>query len=150
MAATCSISSSNGEYCPDCISYVRDCRRAVRHLEKGRVVIFAPGTGNPFFTTDTAAALGCFFFFFLSHAALGCACAETKKKLLFGIVLTDIKCTNVDGVYDHDPRQFKCSSSRCLQFKQTRLQFESNEGGESRCIELSDGKGMKKISGAVS
>ena len=45
--------------------YIR--RRAVRHLEKGRVVIFAAGTGNPFFTTDTAAAL---------------RCAESKSKIL--------------------------------------------------------------------
>ncbi|KAK3009444.1 hypothetical protein RJ639_013203 [Escallonia herrerae] len=57
--------------------YIR--RRAVRHLEKGRVVIFAAGTGNPFFTTDTAAALRC-----------------AEKVVL--------KATNVDGVYDDDPR----------------------------------------------
>ncbi|GAB2234808.1 hypothetical protein Drorol1_Dr00004074 [Drosera rotundifolia] len=58
-------------------------RRAVRHLEKGRVVIFAAGTGNPFFTTDTAAAL---------------RCAEINAEVL-------LKATNVDGVYDDDPRQ---------------------------------------------
>lgn len=57
-------------------------RRAQRHLEKGRVVIFAAGTGNPFFTTDTAAVL--------RGAELG---AEVV-----------LKCTNVDGVYDSDPR----------------------------------------------
>ncbi|KAK1309863.1 hypothetical protein QJS10_CPA08g01352 [Acorus calamus] len=57
--------------------YIR--RRAVRHLEKGRVVIFAAGTGNPFFTTDTAAALRC-----------------AEKVVL--------KATNVDGVFDDDPR----------------------------------------------
>ncbi|KAL9267857.1 Uridylate kinase PUMPKIN, chloroplastic-like protein [Drosera capensis] len=61
--------------------YIR--RRAVRHLEKGRVVIFAAGTGNPFFTTDTAAAL---------------RCAEINAEVL-------LKATNVDGVYDDDPRQ---------------------------------------------
>jgi uridylate kinase len=60
--------------------YIR--RRAVRHLEKGRVVIFAAGTGNPFFTTDTAAAL---------------RCAESKSyiftlKRLFGI--TSVKVIN--------------------------------------------------------
>ena len=60
--------------------YIR--RRAVRHLEKGRVVIFAAGTGNPFFTTDTAAAL---------------RCAESKSyiltlKCLFGI--TSVKVIN--------------------------------------------------------
>ncbi|KAL5752082.1 hypothetical protein ACOSP7_022261 [Xanthoceras sorbifolium] len=61
--------------------YIR--RRAVRHLEKGRVVIFAAGTGNPFFTTDTAAAL---------------RCAEINAEVV-------LKATNVDGVYDEDPRR---------------------------------------------
>jgi uridylate kinase len=62
--------------------YIR--RRAVRHLEKGRVVIFAAGTGNPFFTTDTAAAL---------------RAAEIEAEAL-------LKGTHsgVDGVYDSDPR----------------------------------------------
>lgn len=64
-----------------CEPYVR--RRAVRHMEKGRVVIFAAGTGNPFFTTDTAAAL--------RAAEMGC-------NALF-------KGTSVDGVYDDDPRK---------------------------------------------
>ncbi|KAK9162662.1 hypothetical protein Syun_003564 [Stephania yunnanensis] len=59
--------------------YIR--RRAMRHLEKGRVVIFAAGTGNPFFTTDTAAAL---------------RCAEINAEVV-------LKATNVDGVYDDDP-----------------------------------------------
>ena len=59
--------------------YIR--RRAVRHLEKGRVVIFAGGTGNPFFTTDTAAAL---------------RAMEVKAEVI-------LKATKVDGVYDHDP-----------------------------------------------
>jgi len=63
-----------------CEPYIR--RRAVRHMEKGRVVIFAAGTGNPFFTTDTAAAL--------RAAEMGC-------DALF-------KGTGVDGVYDMDPR----------------------------------------------
>jgi uridylate kinase len=61
--------------------YIR--RRAVRHMEKGRVVIFAAGTGNPFFTTDTAAAL--------RAAEMGC-------EALF-------KGTSVDGVYDADPKK---------------------------------------------
>ncbi|XP_019177258.1 PREDICTED: uncharacterized protein LOC109172545 [Ipomoea nil] len=61
--------------------YIR--RRAVRHLEKGRVVIFAAGTGNPFFTTDTAAAL---------------RCAEINAEVV-------LKATNVDGVYDDDPKR---------------------------------------------
>jgi len=61
--------------------YIR--RRAARHMEKGRVVIFAAGTGNPFFTTDTAAAL--------RAAEMGC-------DALF-------KGTSVDGVYDADPKK---------------------------------------------
>ncbi len=59
--------------------YIR--RRAIRHLEKGRVVIFAAGTGNPFFTTDTAAAL---------------RAMEIQAEVL-------LKGTKVDGVYDSDP-----------------------------------------------
>jgi uridylate kinase len=59
--------------------YIR--RRAIRHLEKGRVVIFAAGTGNPFFTTDTAAAL---------------RAMEVKAEVI-------LKGTRVDGVYDTDP-----------------------------------------------
>jgi uridylate kinase len=62
-----------------CEDYIR--RRAVRHLEKGRVVVFAAGTGNPFFTTDTAAAL---------------RAIEIGADVL-------IKATKVDGVYDADP-----------------------------------------------
>jgi len=64
-----------------CEPYVR--RRAERHMEKGRVVIFAAGTGNPFFTTDTAAAL---------------RAAEMHCDLL-------LKGTQVDGVYSADPRK---------------------------------------------
>ena len=66
--------------------YIR--RRAVRHIEKGRVVIFAAGTGNPYFTTDTAAAL--------RAAEMGC-------DALF-------KGTSVDGVYDADPKKVKGAS----------------------------------------
>ena len=62
-----------------CEPYIR--RRAIRHLERGRVVIFAAGTGNPFFTTDTAAAL---------------RASEMHCDLL-------LKGTKVDGVYDADP-----------------------------------------------
>ena len=61
--------------------YIR--RRAMRHLEKGRVVIFGAGTGNPFFTTDTAAAL---------------RAMEIGAEIL-------LKATKVDGVYDKDPRK---------------------------------------------
>lgn len=64
-----------------CEPYIR--RRAVRHMEKGRVVIFAAGTGNPFFTTDTAAAL---------------RAAEMNCDAL-------LKGTQVDGVYDADPKK---------------------------------------------
>jgi uridylate kinase len=59
-------------------------RRAVRHLEKGRVVIFAAGTGNPYFTTDTAATL---------------RAVEIKADVI-------IKATKVDGVYSRDPLQY--------------------------------------------
>ena len=59
-------------------------RRAIRHLEKGRVLIFAAGTGSPFFTTDTAAAL---------------RASEIKADCL-------LKATKVDGIYDKDPVKF--------------------------------------------
>ncbi|KGM06550.1 Uridylate kinase [Methylophaga thiooxydans] len=64
-----------------CEDYLR--RRAIRHLEKGRVVIFAAGTGNPFFTTDTAASL---------------RAVEVGAELM-------LKATQVDGVYNDDPRK---------------------------------------------
>ena len=63
--------------------YIR--RRAVRHMEKGRIVIFGAGTGNPFFTTDTAAAL--------RASEMGCDAL--------------LKGTKVDGVYDADPVEVK-------------------------------------------
>ena len=66
-----------------CEPYIR--RRAIRHMEKGRVVIFAAGTGNPFFTTDTAAAL--------RAAEMGCNAL--------------MKGTQVDGVYTADPKKDK-------------------------------------------
>jgi uridylate kinase len=59
-------------------------RRAIRHLEKGRVVIFAAGTGNPYFTTDTAATL---------------RAVEIKADII-------LKATKVDGVYDRDPVRY--------------------------------------------
>ncbi|WP_036901180.1 MULTISPECIES: UMP kinase [Prochlorococcus] len=62
--------------------YIR--RRAIRHLEKGRVVVFGGGCGNPFFTTDTTAAL---------------RAAEINAEVIF-------KATKVDGVYDRDPKKF--------------------------------------------
>jgi uridylate kinase len=63
--------------------YIR--RRAIRHLEKGRLVIFAAGTGNPYFTTDTAASL---------------------RAMEIGAEIV-MKATRVDGVYDKDPHKFK-------------------------------------------
>jgi len=63
--------------------YIR--RRAIRHLEKGRIVVFAAGTGNPYFSTDTAAAL---------------RASEIGASLL-------LKATNVDGVYSGDPKKSK-------------------------------------------
>jgi uridylate kinase len=65
-----------------CEPYIR--RRAMRHMEKGRLVIFAAGTGNPYFTTDTAAAL--------RAAEMGCDAL--------------LKGTKVDGVYDADPERY--------------------------------------------
>lgn len=77
-----------------CEPYIR--RRALRHLEKGRVVVFAGGTGNPFFTTDTAAAL---------------RAVEIEAEVLF-------KATKVDGVYERDP----ANDPRAKRY--TRLRYE--------------------------
>jgi uridylate kinase len=65
-----------------CEDYIR--RRAIRHMEKGRIALFAAGTGNPFFTTDSAAAL---------------RASEIGADLL-------LKATKVDGIYDADPKKF--------------------------------------------
>ena len=64
-----------------CEDYIR--RRAIRHMEKGRIALFAAGTGNPFFTTDSAAAL---------------RASEIGADLL-------LKATKVDGIYDADPKK---------------------------------------------
>ena len=77
-----------------CEDYIR--RRAMRHLEKGRVVIFAAGTGNPFFTTDTAASL---------------RAIEISAELL-------LKATKVNGVYSEDPMRNPNAS------RYTRLTFD--------------------------
>ena len=66
-----------------CETYIR--RRAIRHMEKGRVVICAAGTGNPYFSTDTAAAL---------------RAAELDCDVIY-------KATQVDGIYNKDPKKFK-------------------------------------------
>lgn len=79
--------------------YIR--RRAIRHLERGRVVIFGAGTGNPFFTTDTAAAL---------------RAAEIGADAFF-------KATKVDGVYDCDPaKNPDAKLHRRLSFREVMLQ----------------------------
>ena len=79
-------------------------RRAVRHLEKGRVVVFAAGTGNPYFTTDTAAAL---------------RAMEIRAEVI-------LKATKVDGVYSADPVTHKEAERydriSYLQVLQQRLQ----------------------------
>ena len=82
LGARCRVMSAIkiNEVCED---YIR--RRAIRHLEKGRIAIFAAGTGNPFFTTDSAAAL---------------RAVEIGAELL-------LKATKVDGVYDTDPKKSK-------------------------------------------
>jgi uridylate kinase len=67
-----------------CEPYIR--KRAIRHLEKGRIVIFACGTGNPFFSTDTAAAL---------------RAAEIEADIMF-------KATNVDGYTTKIPQKRRC------------------------------------------
>ena len=79
--------------------YIR--RRAIRHLERGRVVIFGAGTGNPFFTTDTAAAL---------------RAAEVGADAFF-------KATKVDGVYDRDPAKHPGAVlHRRLSFREVQAQ----------------------------
>ncbi len=79
-------------------------RRAIRHLEKGRVVVFAAGTGNPYFTTDTAAAL---------------RAMEIKADVI-------LKGTKVDGIYSADPVKFPDATRyervSYLQVLQERLQ----------------------------
>jgi len=79
--------------------YIR--RRAMRHMERGRVVLFAAGTGNPYFSTDTAAAL---------------RASEIGADLL-------LKATNVDGVYTHDPRKYR----KARFFKELSIQEAMNK-----------------------
>jgi uridylate kinase len=83
-------------------------RRAIRHLEKGRIVILAAGTGNPFFTTDTAASL---------------RAVELNADAL-------LKATNVDGVYDRDPRQH----ANAVKFEQ--ISFEEALQRQLRIMDL--------------
>lgn len=83
-----------------CEPFIR--RRAIRHLDKGRIVILAGGTGNPFFTTDSAAAL-------------------KATELQCDVV---IKGSNVDGVYDCDPRKNNCAKK----FETLTYQFALEQG----------------------
>src|SRR3989338_91491 len=84
-----------------CEPYVR--RRAIRHLEKGRVVIYAGGTGNPYFTTDTTAAL---------------RALETNCDII-------LKATKVDGVYNRDPTKHKDAKKfENISFKQAITEKE--------------------------
>lgn len=84
-----------------CEPYIR--RRAIRHLEKGRVIIFAGGTGNPYFTTDTTAAL---------------RALETKAEII-------LKATKVDGVYDRDPKKHEGATKfEDISFKQAITEKE--------------------------
>jgi len=88
-------------------------RKAVRHLEKKRVVIFAGGTGNPYFTTDTAAAL---------------RALEIDSEIIF-------KATDVDGVYDRDPNEFK-DAKKFKRLSFTRVLSESLGVMDSTAISL--------------
>ena len=84
-----------------CEPYIR--RRAIRHLEKGRVVIYAGGTGNPYFTTDTTAAL---------------RALETNCDII-------LKATKVDGVYNRDPTKHKDAKKfENISFKQAITEKE--------------------------
>ena len=92
-----------------CEPYIR--RRAIRHLEKGRAVIFAAGTGNPFFTTDTAAAL---------------RAAEMNCDAL-------LKGTQVDGVYSADPKKVaRCGTLRGAQLSRCSGARSEGDGRGSR------------------
>lgn len=85
-----------------CELYIR--RRAIRHMEKGRIVILAGGTGNPFFTTDSAAAL---------------RAIELKCDVI-------LKASNVDGVYNKDPKKFKEAKKLDFVDYQTALEERLN------------------------
>jgi uridylate kinase len=91
--------------------YIR--RRAVRHLEKGRVVIFVAGTGNPYFTTDTAATL---------------RAVELAAEVI-------LKATRVDGVYDADPEKHP-DATRFTQIGYTELLASRNEALDATAVSL--------------
>ena len=96
---------------PICESYIR--RRAIRHLEKGRIVIFAAGIGNPFFTTDTAAVL---------------RAIEVECNAIF-------KATQVDGVYSNNPIKDK-SATRFNKLSYTDVLANNYEIMDSSAISL--------------
>jgi uridylate kinase len=114
-------------------------RRATRHLEKGRIVIFAAGTGNPYFSTDTAAAL---------------RAMEIKAEVI-------IKATRVDGIYDADPEKVQGASrferisyldvlqrglavmdstaiSLCMENKMPIIVFDLNQAGNLKRVVLGE------------
>src|SRR5258705_7011933 len=88
-------------------------RRAVRHLEKGRVVVFAAGTGNPYFTTDTAAAL---------------RAMEMKADVI-------LKCTKVDGIYTADP-MLNPSATKYSQISYLKMLEQGLKGMDATAISL--------------
>jgi len=88
-------------------------RRAIRHLEKGRVVVFAAGTGNPYFTTDTAATL---------------RAVELAAEVI-------LKATRVDGVYDADPEKHP-DATRFTQIGYTELLASRLEALDSTAVSL--------------
>ncbi len=97
-------------------------RRAVRHLEKGRVVIFGAGTGNPYFTTDTAATL---------------RAVEIKAEVL-------IKATKVDGVYDRDPVK-DSSASRFDKISYTEVLANNLKVMDATAISLCRDNGLPVV-----
>lgn len=97
-------------------------RRAIRHLEKGRVVIFGAGTGNPYFTTDTAATL---------------RAVEIKAEVL-------IKATKVDGVYDRDPVK-DSSASRFNKISYTEVLANNLKVMDATAISLCRDNGLPVV-----
>ena len=123
-------------------------RRATRHLEKGRIVIFAAGTGNPYFSTDTAAAL---------------RAMEIKAEVI-------LKATRVDGVYDADPEKVQGANrferityldvlqrglavmdstaiSLCMDNKMPIIVFDLNETGNLKRVVLGEKVGSLVTAG---
>ena len=91
-------------------------RKAVRHLEKGRIVIFGAGTGNPFFTTDSAASL---------------RAVEIESDVI-------LKGTRVDGVYDSDPEKHSTAFTLCKENEIPVVVFDMNSPGNLKKVILGD------------